>query len=93
MYGPITGLWAAFQENKVLVEVASDKQECSLVSDPRETYSTSTRQKVGEKVFEEVMVAERNRFHDDGTTTSGVGNEKYIHLTRGKYVLLINQIE
>lgn len=76
MYGPITGLWAAFQENKVLVEVASDKQECSLVSDPRETYSTSTRQKVGEKVFEEVMVAERNRFHDDGTTTSGVGCEK-----------------
>lgn len=74
MYGPIADLWAAFQEKKVLVEIDSGKQECDTVSNLAETDSTDASQRVGEDVSEEVM-AERNRFHDDGRTTSGVGNE------------------
>ena len=81
MYGPVANLWAAFQENKVLVEIASDKHECNSVSSLIETDSTSTSQRVGEEVSEEVMAEERNRSCDDGTTTAEVGNENgYISL-------------
>lgn len=75
MYGPIADLWATFLEKKVLVEIASDKQECNL-ADPDSVNEpiSDTCQRVNEKFCGDVMVAERNRFHDHETTTSGVGN-------------------
>lgn len=77
MYGPIADLWATFLEKKVLVEIASDKQECNL-ADPDSVNEpiSDTCQRVNEKFCGDVMVAERNRFHDHETTTSGVAAGK-----------------
>ncbi len=76
----------------MLVEVASDEHECNSVSNLTETDSTSTSQRVGEEVPEEVTAAERNRFHDERTITSGVGNEnRFISL--GTCMPLTKQIE
>jgi hypothetical protein len=48
MYGPVPDLWAAFQENKVLVGIYSDKQESDSVFDLIETDSTSRSERFGE---------------------------------------------
>lgn len=79
MYGPIANLWAAFQENKILVEVASGKQERDLISNSAETRSVDEKisdsiESVRAEVSDDITVVEKNRFHDNGITTSGGGN-------------------
>ncbi|XP_024396772.1 DNA N(6)-methyladenine demethylase ALKBH1A isoform X2 [Physcomitrium patens] len=76
MYGPIANLWAAFQENKILVEVASGKQERDLISNSAETRSVDEKisdsiESVRAEVSDDITVVEKNRFHDNGITTSG----------------------